>query len=348
MESMSCWADITDLKRTFEIDVPRLALYHPVLRYAVCAFSSRHINKDVPGDSAEALDYYDKCLKLLIATIPAPKEQISEVVFAACGILRQYEEQDLDDNYLHLKGATRMLNSMSPFDFSGGLGEAAAWLCLRQDIAVALALHRPLRTNLDNFMLSDIFRRDDDVAWASRMIFLLAKVLSCQERLVSSPNTSANRLRSIGQEVDNWYAAKPATFEPIRHEHSDGHGLPQIWTLAPFHAVGLQYYYMAKIVLELSRDRSAPLGYDHLRESRRVEGNVRRYLLCALGLAESNARAENLLFSARHALAAWGSIFRDPREHEAVERFLEHIQQRTGWNMSKLQRNLHEQWREDS
>lgn len=88
-------ADITDRGRHFETDVPRRALYHPTLRYAIFAFSSRHMNRHRRGqESTEALEYYDKCLNLLIPTISDPENHVTEEVFAAVAILRQYEEMD--------------------------------------------------------------------------------------------------------------------------------------------------------------------------------------------------------------------------------------------------------------
>lgn len=45
-------------------------------------------------ESTEALEYYDKCLNLLIPTISDPENHVTEEVFAAVAILRQYEEMD--------------------------------------------------------------------------------------------------------------------------------------------------------------------------------------------------------------------------------------------------------------
>lgn len=82
------------MKRHFEIEVPRRALRFPVLRYAVCAFSSRHINRSKPDSATESLEYYDKCLELLIEAVSGQDGQVEEEVLAAITILRQYEEMD--------------------------------------------------------------------------------------------------------------------------------------------------------------------------------------------------------------------------------------------------------------
>lgn len=59
-------ADITDTKRHFELEVTRRACFNPVIRYAICVFSSRHMNRSEGGDLSESLHYHNKCLELLI------------------------------------------------------------------------------------------------------------------------------------------------------------------------------------------------------------------------------------------------------------------------------------------
>jgi len=147
------------------------------------------------------------------------------------------------DKRCHLIGTTKIVNSISTFGCSGGLGEAAAWLCLREDIYVSLVSQQPLRTRLENYHDSKTFQKDDDVSWANRMVFLLAKVLSHAFRLPDSPNqadtaTAATSWRQMDEEVENWKRAAPATFRPILFKprsREQGRGLPEMWMLAPFH-----------------------------------------------------------------------------------------------------------------
>ena len=250
-ENMALWADATDLKRHFELEVPRRALYFPVLRYAVFAFSSRHLSRDLPDTSTEALEYYDKCLSLLIEAVAESSEPVDEVTLAAIAILRQYEEMEgetsmpcemrnltiiADDRELHLDGTSRIVNSMSVYDFNGGLGEAAAWLCLRQDIYISLTKQRSLRSDLDTFLQSDVFKRVDDAAYANQMVFLLAKALSCAFR--TGAGYPEESLESIRIEVDSWFDSKSPAFNPIfeaKRNRDEGQILPDVWVLSPFH-----------------------------------------------------------------------------------------------------------------
>jgi hypothetical protein len=130
-----------------------------------------------------------------------------------------------------------MLNTTSAFGFRGGLREATAWLCLRQDIYISLISQQPLRTNLRNFRRSNVFLKNDDFSWANKMVFLLSEVLSCAFN--DSPSSSScHILRTLHQEVEDWKVRKPATFTPIRfvpRGRNKEHRLPEIWMLSPVH-----------------------------------------------------------------------------------------------------------------
>ncbi|OQE75043.1 hypothetical protein PENNAL_c0074G03396 [Penicillium nalgiovense] len=341
VENMALWADITDPQRHFETEVSARTLKEPVLRYAIFAFSSRHLDRQDNTDVTEALQYHNCCVQLLIPALSGPREHITEDILAAVAILRQHEEMDGEDNQFHLTGTTHILNTVSTFGSSGGLGEAAAWLCLRQDIYVSLTSQRPLRTNLQSFYHSDVFQRNDDFAWSSRMVFLLANVLQ-------GAFTDSTIARDTDQ-IEEWYSTKPHTFDPVRsvpRGPEPDQRLPTIWMLLPVHVIGIQYYHIAKIVLALSESPRASSTYESLRHSRAVEKNIRHHLLMVLGLAQSNAKAENTLFTARHSLVAWGWVLRHPLDQRAAESLLQAMHARTGWNMDSLIQTLRAQWQE--
>ncbi|KAJ5505153.1 hypothetical protein N7463_008027 [Penicillium fimorum] len=342
VENMALWADITDPHRHFETEVSARALKEPVLRYAIFAFSSRHLDRQDNSNVTEALQYHNCCVQLLIPALSGPHEHITEDILAAVAILRQHEEMDGEDNQFHLTGTTHILNTVSTFGSSGGLGEAAAWLCLRQDIYISLTSQRPLRTNLQSFHHSDVFQRNDDFAWSSRMVFLLANVLQ-------GAFTNSTITHGIDHEIEEWYSTKPHTFDPVRSV-PQGPGpdqrLPTMWMLLPVHVIGIQYYHIAKIVLALSDPSRASSTYESLRHSRIVEKNVRHHMLIVMGLAQSNTKAENTLFTARHSLVAWGWVLRHPLDQRAAESLLQAMHARTGWNMNPLIETLRAQWQE--
>lgn len=187
---------------------------------------------------------------------------MTEEVHAAVGILRQYEEMECrfwslcenqkgtyalfrpdmltrtsgDDRQLHLTGTRRIMNSMRDFDFTPGLREASAWLCLRQDTYISLVNQTPLETQLQPFLQSDCFHRGDDFAYAQRMVYFLAQIAACA--FIESSETRTSRLEDAAKHIDEWYRERPSTFDPIRHVPRDltsGRVLPEIWMLLPCH-----------------------------------------------------------------------------------------------------------------
>ncbi|KAL2010291.1 hypothetical protein VTN00DRAFT_6098 [Thermoascus crustaceus] len=342
-------ADVADLERHFEIEVPRRALHQPVLRLAIFAFSSRHVSRFSDYDETEALQYHTRCLQLLIPVLSAPggagAEVVTEDVLVTIAILRQYEEMDAYDKRCHLLGTTRILNSVSHFGSSGGLGEAAAWLCLREDIYVSLVSRQPLRTRLENYLNSRTFRRNDD----DPVYPMTGGMMPTSSR---SGGGGGGGWQQMNEEVEDWRRKLPSSFQPILFRppcREQGRGLPEVWMLAPFHAVGIQYYHIAKIVLALYAHGSLTLGYESLLQARKAEKYVRSHLLIVLGLAASNRTAANTLFTARHALSALGGgCLRDKLDQDAAISFLMDMEKATGWKTAQLIQSLKDQWEDDS
>jgi hypothetical protein len=284
LSSFIVQADVTDPDRHFEIEVPRRSLYQPILRYAIFAFSSRHLSRGPGSDETEALRYHEESLQLLISALSAAEEVGNDNILAAAAILRQFEEMDsknkktplfeliscsnsdyltcslyLGEDYrCHLSGATRMLNMTPDSTFSaGGLREATSWLCLRQDIYISLVSEEPLRTDLDKFSNSRVFDLDNDYSWANKMVLLLAKLLSCafphDEQLHSA--SMVEKIRDISQKIDEWWITKPQSFEPLRFVprkggRVEGNRFPEIWMLSHVHGMSMFLYELSRILLK--------------------------------------------------------------------------------------------------
>ncbi|KAL3450481.1 hypothetical protein BJX65DRAFT_270904 [Aspergillus insuetus] len=371
-ENMASWVDVADVKRHFELEVPRRALYTPILRYAIFALSSRHLSRTMGEDETESLNYHNHALRLLISAVSA-SQKVNDEILASAVILRLFEEMEADDSQGHLSATTRLLNSLPDIDFffsSGGLREATAWLCLRQDIYISLVTQQPLRTNLAKFLCSAVFAEDNhdddgDFAWANRMVFLLARLLACAfcgtESLHNDNNgssnnnnnnksiTSAETWRELDDEIEQWQLNRPASFDPIRfaqHSQEECH-LPQIWMLSAVHVLAQQYYHVAKIVLVLSKQSATVFNaYENLQRGRSIERCVSHHLIAILGLAKSNPRAENALFTARHCLSVWGGVLRNRLDQAAAKEVLTTINVISGWSTEHLIDTLTAQWDE--
>lgn len=139
--------------------------------------------------------------------------------------------KDIDEK-CHLYGGTRLLNSIAKFVPSGGLGEAASWIFLRQDIYVSLTTGQPLNIDLNIFRESPSFHADTSSAWANRMIFIFAEILnySCQPGELPS----LDRWKELEEQAEAWNDTKPWHFRPL-WTREDASPFPEIWMMGPAH-----------------------------------------------------------------------------------------------------------------
>lgn len=346
-DHMAQWTDIADPFRTFENVVSRLAMTDLVVRTAICAFSARHFYRcqdDEDGD-AKALDYQNRCLQLLIPSMSGG-QKITESILTAVALLRQNEEMDEQDNRFHLEGTSRILNMVPEFSKIAGVGEAACWLCLREDIYISLTTQTPIKTALHCFPECASIRRNDDQSWASKSILNLAVLL---KGAFCDPADSSHLALSEA-EIADWDRLKPKSYQPIyfrARSRQERRYFPDVWTLLPYHAVGLQYYHIAQIVLIAVRPRGVVHTHEYLAESRKTAQRIRHHLFMVLGIATSNEKAENTWFTARHCLAVWGAYLHHPADQTAALDFLEKWRRRSGWKTSVLVESLRQQWREN-
>ena len=61
-----------------------------------------------------------------------------------------------------------------------------------------------------------------------------------------------------------------------------------------------------------------------------------------------NPKAENVLFTASHALHVWGDTLRRPTDQEAALLLLQDIERCTKWDTARLSDRLKGQWGDDS
>jgi len=156
-------------------------------------------------------------------------------------------------------------------------------------------------------------------------------------------------------EIAEWDLLRPESYYPtltIPRSRAEGRTFPEIWTLAPHHTIGLQYFHIAQIVLIIAkqRHRSSSNGrlFDTIAADRKRERQIRHHLLNIIGLAISNPKAENTLFTASHCLSVWAGCLRRREDQDAALVFLEGMGARTAWKTSTLILALRRQWREDS
>lgn len=84
--------DSCDKFHHFGKEIPKRAAYHPVLRYAIFAVSSRHLCLLRGKKDDESHKHVSKCLRILIAALEDPLGHLDENLLAAVILLRTHEE----------------------------------------------------------------------------------------------------------------------------------------------------------------------------------------------------------------------------------------------------------------
>jgi hypothetical protein len=234
---------------------------------------------------------------------------------------------------------------MSSFASKGGLGEAASWIVLRQDIYFSMTRSQPLYLQLDNYRNSSSFDATDAESVANKAVFLFAQVLTYAFH--SGPDLSVESWNRLDEEVESWYKSRPWHSTPLWMDPSHPGGasaFPTIWLTRPAHIVGHQHYCLARMLLAIFNPHLSKPGFDTLRKRMEADAAIYGNLRLILGLAISNSSVISASFHASHILETCGAYLKDPAEQiEAVE-FLKHFERQTGWRTKRIVEQLRTQW----
>lgn len=205
-----------------------------VLR-AVLALASRHDAIMTSNSDWEASAYHGQCLELLIPALDRPDQSYDDNLLITVVILRIYEELDNNtDQKFHLLGSNRLINLMSRAASTRGLAEAVSWQFLRQAIYASVVQYQPLQLELRNYERSCMFRREDDAAFANRIIFHCAHIIQlCRDLPGHLVEESA--WSHVADAVEVWRQAKPITWQPVRYQApslDEDRPFPEIWIMA--------------------------------------------------------------------------------------------------------------------
>jgi len=119
---------------------------------------------------------------------------------------------------------------MSSFAATGGLGEAASWVVLRQDIYWSLTHAQPLCIDLEFYKRSRSFLEDDAEALANRAVFLCAQALA----LSFQPGGCLDlaQWEELNESVEQWPELQPPEVRPLwvdLSEDSRASVFPAMW-----------------------------------------------------------------------------------------------------------------------
>jgi hypothetical protein len=254
-----------------------------------------------------------------------------------------------DDRMTHLLGSSRLVNTINEVAASGGLGEAAAWVALRQNIYVCLTINAPLNLDLDCYKASTSFIGVTDHAWVNKIVYVFAEILrySCQPAEFLTSETWLD----LNQATEDWFQTKPDTFNPllaIRYptptDAGDRRVFPEILMLQAPHVIGMVYYHLSHIVLASTDPHKTRVGFGAVWSWRETENTLRSDLKAIVGLAISNPHVPAANFEASHILHACGHCLRSQAERQAALDFLHSVTERIGWRVQHIVDHLREYW----
>lgn len=284
IRSRSPLLDICDPNRHFGRTVPELATRSPLLLAAVLAVSAQHLasTRGWEGEWNESVaeGYHERCVELLIPLLDelcvdsspsglsggldgiggGGEVGLGDEIVAATVLLRNYEQMASShtgfDMERHLSGASAFINSATlSCAAAGGLRQASFWVFVRQDLDVALSQQRPLRLNLEQYAsememggdeLGVVLQRDDDWAWANRIVWLTAEVVAFAfadaEREARGEGAGSGRRgwwAELRQKARGWWEGRPVGFGPLFVGRGEGEGgenvFPVVYYSQPWH-----------------------------------------------------------------------------------------------------------------
>lgn len=167
-----------------------------------------------------------------------------------------------------------------------GAAQAAIWTRLRFELYFAVIHQQSMPIDPDCFKQSaELLVQDDyDQYWTSKMAMHLGNIV---RYCFDEDDESQLTYKQLFEAVHGWILNKPVSFEPLyareqRGEATPGHSFPEIHVLSDTVALGLQLYYLARILL-IAYDPAIPrLGLGSYVARRSIDVSPSSVLSCVL------------------------------------------------------------------
>lgn len=145
----------------------------------------------------------------------------------------------------HLLGIQVFVNARDPY-MAGGLSEAAFWVGLRQEIYSALMHHKPIKLNLQHFIVDRSLEPTSDYSWANRAVVHCADVLNC---CFNNSGVSNIVWRDLQTYNNQWDEMKPPGYNPVYFKEADrekGEVFPELWYFEACHSMRLYHSFLSR------------------------------------------------------------------------------------------------------
>lgn len=289
--------DLTDPQMHFRNVVPQRAAICPLLLSAIFALSARHMSRVGEYDSTAHISYHQQCLESVKPVLDDPAALLDENLLASTIILRHLEEIEIPlegcsppDSQPHLLGSRVFIEAQRHVNVSHGLGGAAFWVGLRQEIYVAFVNQRTIATALGNLSVDLSTPATGDHDWSCRMVALCADVI---RYCYGDGDKSTSAYDKLTAMMESWDSGKSHSFTPIYYRAaSDQAVLPEVWLLSDVVILGWQHYYIAKLLLTANNPRVPGLGPIRTTMLRAIDDELRDIVKLLCGIAMSNPNTE--------------------------------------------------------
>lgn len=349
VQNLAIWLDLCDPMQHFQVEVPRRAGTCPVLLNAIFALAARHLSHVGNYDSFASNRYHQECLKYLIPMLDNTATVSDESLFAASIILRVLEEIDLleteTDLQGHMLGIQVFINARDRSSIPSGLGSAAFWVGLRQEIYVATIKHQAVQINLEHCLVDRSVLPADDFSWANRAVIHCADVLNCC--FGNENGVGRKEWEELRGDSERWMGSIPSSFTPIFRREPDkekGEAFPEIWHSHACHIIGVQHHKLAQILLSIFDPRIPKVGGTRSIAVRSMEAEIKPNLLELCGIGLHNRWTPPGMFTASMGIAICGDRFEDKLSQEALLDILVRTQKDHGRPTVAVQKQMKEAW----
>lgn len=286
--------DLTDPLQHFRTVVPQRAATCPTLLNAILALSSRYLSRTGQYDPLVSNKYQQECLKHLIPMLEDANAVLDENLLASTIILRHLEEIEVplsglspSNQQSHLLGANTFLTTQVRSTFEGGLRQAAFWVGLRQEIYVAFVNQRSTIPELGYCNIDRSLEAAPDHVWACRIVVLCADVI---RYCFGGGDQATPTYNFLANSVAQWFDAKPASWTPVYYRvPGEGEVFPEIWFVCDDIIVGMDHYYIARILLSAHNPKLPRLGPNRTAAIKATDEEIREHVKTLCGICLGNA-----------------------------------------------------------
>ena len=333
--------DVCDQNRQFSTAVPELAMSSALVFNAVMAAAAHHRHYTNGSQLNTAELYHARCIELLIPLL-SDAPPIQNEVIVSIVLLRFYEQMASAvtglDSGRHLTGASAFMNSGSYLLAQNLILSAAFWLFLRQDIDIAINEQRCLTLKLEDISGVDVTQEpSNDWEWANRVVWLTAQATNYLFGLDKVHVT----FEKIQQQIEDWQDHKPSSFRPLYvvrhnlfHEHYFTH---------PWHALAMQYYHTAKILLLLSDHQYAQIGVGNRQRRQSLQLKVLDHATQLFGISSSGDDMQARL-GACHVVSLVAPFILDELQRCELISLLRRLEQRHAWPTRAIALSAMHEW----